>query len=68
MGQNYKLSSQMSVTSHVIAPYLSAYQKAESARTVKWTNKQLRRVAATLKRNCKFDSAGVIKKCGAVSG
>ena len=63
-----KLSDQMRATSQLLTPYLSSYQQAEAARTIKWTDKQIKRVSAALKRDCKFDSAGVIKKCGAIRG
>ena len=63
-----RLSEQMLVTKALIDPYLSAYQKAEALRTSKWTDKQIVRVEAALKRNCKFDEAGVITTCKAIRG
>ena len=63
-----KLADQMTTTSALVDPYLTAYQKAEAKRTIKWVGKQIKLVEAALKRNCKFDTAGVVTKCGAVRG
>ena len=63
-----KLSSQMSATSELIAPYLSAYQKAESARTIRWTDQQIQRVDAAIARNCALDKKNQIKSCKAING
>ena len=63
-----RLSEQMLATKALIDPYLSAYQKAEALRTSKWTDKQIARVEAALKRNCKFDEVGVITTCKAIRG
>ena len=63
-----KLGNQMTATAGLIGKYLSPYQKAEAQRTVKWVGKQLKLVDAALKRNCKFDTSGVITKCEAVRG
>lgn len=63
-----RLSEQMLATKALIDPYLSAYQKAEALRTSKWTDKQIVRVEAALKRNCKFDEAGLVTACKAIRG
>ena len=60
------LSGQMSATRTLIGKYLSSYQKAEAVRTTKWVGKQIKRVDAAIKRNCKLDAAGAVSKCGAV--
>jgi len=56
----------MSATSTLIGKYLSSYQKAEAVRTTKWVGKQIKRVDAAIKRNCKLDAAGAVTKCGAI--
>jgi spore coat protein CotH len=63
-----RLSEQMLATKTVIDRYLSAYQKAEALRTSKWTDKQIVRVEAALKRNCKFDEFGAVSTCKAIRG
>ena len=63
-----KLSNQMATTSKLIAPYLSAYQKAEGVRTAKWTNQQILNVDAAIKRNCVLDKKNAITSCKAING
>jgi hypothetical protein len=63
-----KLSNQMTATSKLIDKYLTKYQKAEAVRTAKWTDKQIKRVDAALKRNCKLDENKVVVSCKAIRG
>ena len=63
-----KLSDQMRQTTTLINQYLTSYQKAEAKRTANWTDKQIKRVDAAIKRNCTLDTAGAITKCKAISG
>jgi hypothetical protein len=58
----------MTTTSALIGKHLSSYQKAEAVRTAKWTDKQIKRVDAALKRNCKLDENKVVVSCKAVRG
>lgn len=63
-----KLGDQMRATSTVIKKHLTAYQKAEAVRTAKWTDKQIKRVAAALKQNCKLEENKVVISCKAIRG
>ncbi len=63
-----KLSDQMRQTGTLIDKYLTAYQKVEATRTAKWTDTQITRVDAAIKRNCTLDDQSVIVSCKAVRG
>lgn len=61
-----KLSDQMRTTSQLINGYLSAYQRVEAKRTAAWTDKQIKKVDAAIKRNCTLDGTTIVK-CNKVS-
>jgi spore coat protein CotH len=61
-----QMSEQMRTTATLIKGHLSSYQKAEAKRTANWVDKQIKRVDAALKRNCKFEGTTIIK-CNKVS-
>ena len=63
-----KLSDQMRATSQLVNQYLTPYQKAEGVRTANWTDTQIKRVDAAIKRNCALDKSNVITTCKAVNG
>jgi spore coat protein CotH len=62
------MSGQMKVTKALIEDQLSAYQKREADRTIKWVPKQIKRVEEALERNCKFDELGTVTSCKAIRG
>jgi len=62
------LSAKMTGTKILIDKHLGAYQKAEADRTINWVPKQIKRIDEALKRNCKFDSMGLITTCKAANG
>ena len=62
------LSAQMTVTKALIQTHLTDYQKAEADRTINWVPKQIKRVDEALKRNCEFNSAGLVTTCKAANG
>jgi spore coat protein CotH len=63
-----KLSDQMRGTGKLIDQYLTAYQKVEAERTANWTDKQIVRVDAAIKRNCTLDAKELITSCKAANG
>jgi hypothetical protein len=60
--------AQMTATKALINKHLTAYQKAEAERTINWTPKQIKRIDEALKRNCKFDDAGLVTSCKDANG
>lgn len=62
------LPARMVATNSLIAPLLTAYQKAEGVRTANWVIKQNTRVATAVTKDCKVDATGAITKCKAVRG
>jgi hypothetical protein len=60
--------AQMTLTKALIEKHLSAYQKREADRTINWVPKQIKRIDEALKRNCKFDDAGLVSTCKDANG
>jgi len=60
--------AQMTLTKALIGKHLTAYQKREADRTINWVPKQIKRIDQALKRNCKFDEAGLVSTCKDANG
>ena len=60
--------AQMTQTKALIQKHLSPYQQREADRTINWVPKQIKRIDAALKRNCKFNDLGTVTTCKDTNG
>jgi spore coat protein CotH len=66
--KSQNLPAKMTDTKILVEKHLSTYQRAEADRTINWVPKQIKRIDEALKRNCKFDSMGLVANCKAANG